>query len=162
MSQLPYWVQYVQALAPAVVAIIAALIAGYIAWRQYKTAHYRLCLDMFEKRFAVYKATQNLIIAVTSHGGATREELGEFYNGIRGAEFLFDGETRDFVMKIGDMVSRARMARVRRERSDHHPRTDELIDEEENILEYLSELHGKDLEDKFGRYLDLSKAGLTS
>jgi len=61
VSQLPYWVQYVQALAPAVVAIIAALIAGYIAWRQYKTAHYRLCLDMFEKRFAVYKATQDLL-----------------------------------------------------------------------------------------------------
>jgi hypothetical protein len=48
MSQLPYWVQYVQALAPAIVAVIAALIAGYIAWRQYETARYRLCLDYLD------------------------------------------------------------------------------------------------------------------
>jgi hypothetical protein len=31
MSELPYWMQSVQALAPTVVAVIAALIAGYIA-----------------------------------------------------------------------------------------------------------------------------------
>jgi hypothetical protein len=57
----------------------------------------------------------------------------------RGAEFLFDGETRKFVRKIGDMGFKARMARFRREQSEHHPHTDKLIDEEEDIVDFLRE-----------------------
>jgi hypothetical protein len=41
MNELPYWVQYVQALGPTVVAVIAALFALYIGLRQWRTAHYR-------------------------------------------------------------------------------------------------------------------------
>jgi hypothetical protein len=61
MSELPYCVQLVQALGPTVVAVIAAFIAGYIAWRQWRTAHDKLSLDLFEKRFAVYEATKNFL-----------------------------------------------------------------------------------------------------
>ena len=111
-SQLPLCVQYVQALAPTFVAIVAAGIAGYIAFRQWRTAHDRLSFDLFEKRYAVYQATQGLIS--TLHG-LTPEDMGEFYEGIRGAEFLFDGETRKFLMNIGDMALRARMKRFQLE-----------------------------------------------
>jgi hypothetical protein len=76
-------------------------------------------------------------------------------------DFLFDGEARDFVMKIGDMAWRAKTARARRHRSDHHPQTDKLIDEEENILNFLS-VQSEAIEDVFKPYLDLSKAGLKS
>ncbi|MGO9049424.1 MAG: hypothetical protein ACLP19_26065 [Xanthobacteraceae bacterium] len=161
MRQLPYWVQYVQALAPAIVSVIAACIAGFIAWRQYKTAHYRLCLDMFEKRFAVYEATKNFLNAATSHGGVIRRDLDALLDGLRGAEFLFDGETRNFVMKVSDMGFKAKMARDRRELSPNHPQTDKLI-VEEDILRGFQELQGAALEDKFRRYLDLSKAGLAA
>jgi hypothetical protein len=51
MNQLPRWMEYVQALAPTVVAIIAALIASYIAWRQWRTAHDKLSFDLYEKPF---------------------------------------------------------------------------------------------------------------
>jgi hypothetical protein len=159
MTQLPSCVQYIQALGPSFVAIVAGVFGGYIAYRQWRTGHHRLRLDMFEKRFAVYEATKNLINAVTSHGGVIPEDLGAFYNGVRGAEFLFDGETRDFVVKIGEMGFKARMARVRRERSDHHPRADELIDEEEEILKFLRDQDAR-LETMFSPYLDLSKVGL--
>jgi hypothetical protein len=159
MNQPPLWVQYIQALGPSVVAVIAAGIAGYIAWRQYRTAHYRLTFDLYEKRFAVYEAVKNLINAST--GGVIQKDLDEFYEGIRGAEFLFDGEARNFVMKIGDMALRAKIARARRQRSDHHPQTDKLIDEEENILNFLS-VQTEAIEDIFRPYLDLSKAGLKS
>jgi hypothetical protein len=39
-----------------------------------------------------------------------QKDLDVFYEGIRGAEFLFDGKTRDFVMKIGDMAWKANSA----------------------------------------------------
>src|ERR1700733_1277510 len=106
-SQLPCWVQYVWALGPSFVAIVAALIAGYIALRQWLTARHRLKLDIFDKRFAVYEATKMLITKrpIRPH------DLGEFYNGTRGAEFLFDGDTRTFLMNLGDIAFKARMKR---------------------------------------------------
>ena len=158
MNQLPCWVQYVQALGPAIVAIVAACIAGYIALRQWWTARDRLRFDMFERRFAVYEAVKKIINTATQHGGVAQEDLNAFYDGIRGAEFLFDGDTRAFIMNIGQMIWRARNARARRERSAQHPQTDQLIDEEENILSFLS---GQDaeLENMFSRYLDLSRIG---
>jgi len=157
MNQLPRWMEYVQALAPTVVAIIAALIAGYIAWRQWRTAHYRLCLDMFEKRFAVYEAIKNIINTAYLHGGVTQGDLDVFYQGIRGAEFLFKKDTKDFVANICQMAWKASNARARRQRSE----TDKLIDEELDILDFLSG-QAEGLENMFRPYLDLSKAGLTS
>jgi hypothetical protein len=62
-------------------------------------------------------------------------------------------------MNIGQMIWRAKNAHVRRERSAHHPLTDKLIDEEENILSFLSE-QDAELENMFSRYLDLSRIGL--
>jgi hypothetical protein len=160
MDQLPWWTQYVQVLGPTVVAVIAALFALYIGLRQWKTAHYRLTFDLYEKRFAVYEAVKNLIN--TAGGGSViQKDLDVFYEGIRGAEFLFDGETRDFVMKIGDKAWKAKTARARRQQSGHHPQTDKLIDEEENILNFLS-VQTEAIEDVFKPYLDLSKAGLKS
>jgi hypothetical protein len=48
---LPSCVQYIQALGPTFVAVVAAGIAGYIAWRQWRTAHDKLTFDLYEKRF---------------------------------------------------------------------------------------------------------------
>jgi hypothetical protein len=160
MNQLPNWLQYIQAFGPTVVAVIAALFALYIGVMQWRTAHHRLSFDLYEKRFAVYEAVKNLI---NTAGGSSviQKDLDVFYEGIRGAEFLFGGETRDFVMKIGDMAWRATTARARRLRSAHHPQTDQLIDEEENILNFLSG-QTEAIEDGFKPYLDLSKAGLKS
>jgi len=152
-------VQYVQALAPSGIAIVAAFITGYIALRQWITAHHRLRLDLYERRFAVYDATKKLLATIGLHGQVTPDNLGEFYIGVRGAEFLFDGELRNFLMQIGDIGFRARMARSSWERRVSDPSVDKLIDEEEAILSFL---HDQDrrLETMFSRYLDLSAAGL--
>jgi hypothetical protein len=158
-SQLPQWVLCVQALAPTVVAIVAAFIASVIALRQWRTAHDRLSFDIFQKRFAVYEATKTLINRAAIHGQFTPDDLGEFYNAIRGAEFLFDGETRTLLMSIGDKAFTARMRRAQINRQPNHPSLDTLIDEEENILDFLRD-QDRNLEGHFSRYLDLSKVGL--
>jgi hypothetical protein len=158
-SQLPWWVLYVQALAPSTVAIVAAFIAGYIAFRQWLTARDRLCFDLFEKRFAVYETTKKLINTAALQGQITQEDLGEFYSGIRGAEFLFDGETREFLNTIGDLAFKARMRRAQLNQNPNHPNLDQLIDEEENVLDFLRNQEGR-VENLFRRYLDLARVGL--
>jgi hypothetical protein len=96
---------------------------------------------------------------VTFHGQLIARDLNEFYDKIRGAEFLFDGDTRNFVMNIGDMASKARMAQASLDRNQNHPLTTQLIDEQEKLLTFLRD-QNKNLENMFGRYLDLSKVGL--
>jgi hypothetical protein len=158
-SQLPLCVEYIQALGPSFVAVIAALIAGYIAWRQWQTANHRLRLDMYERRYAIYEATKLLIEKVAMQGQITRQDVGEFYGSIRGAEFLFDGETKSYFMTIADLCWRAHLVRRRQERTKDDDALDRMIDEEMNILE-LVEKEGPNLEKKFSKYLDLSKVGL--
>jgi hypothetical protein len=161
MSELPYWIQSIQALGPTVVAVIVAGIAGYIAWRQWRTAHDRLSFDLFEKRFAVYEATRNFLIGAILHGQVRSEDYVALYNGISGTEFLFSGETRSYVMNIRDKAYRAQAIRSGLAREPNHPRADKLIDEEETILQFFLEQDDL-LESKFKPYLDLSNVGLTS
>ena len=156
---LPEWMQYVQALGPMVVAVVVGLFAGYIAWRQWETAKHRLRFDLYEKRFAVYSAIKELLNKVVLHGQMTINDIGDFHQNIRGAEFLFDADTRDFVMRLGTMALRASIRRSQLDRQPDHPRADQLIEEEEEILDFLR-IQDQHLERLFGRYLDLSKIGI--
>jgi hypothetical protein len=158
-NQLPLLVQYAQALGPAFVAIVAACIAGYIAWKQWKTAQDRLRLDMHQKRFVVYDAAKRLVNMTMIHGQLTAEDLGNFYDGIKGAEFLFDGETKVFLNKIGTMAIKAMNARARLQRQPDHPNADKIIDEEQDIVQFLMD-QGPRLDSVFTRYLDISTVGL--
>jgi hypothetical protein len=157
MTQLPFWAQYVEVLGPSFVALVAGLFGSYIAYRHWRTGHYRLRLDMFEKRYAVYEAIKSLIGTAELHKQITSEDVGELYDGVRGAEFLFDGATRTFIKKIGDMVFRARMARAAL--SKEHPRADRLIAEEKDVLTFLRDQDAA-LEKTFSQYIDLSTLGV--
>ena len=98
-SQLPLCVQYVQALEPPTfVAIVAAGIAGYIAFRQWRTAHDRLSFDLFEKRYAVYQATQGLIS--TLHTNSRRRTWASFMRASVEPSFCSMEKTRKFLMNI--------------------------------------------------------------
>ena len=161
MTELPYWMQSVQALAPTIVAIIAALIASYIAWRQWRTAHYRLALDMFEKRFAVYEATKDFLGTSINLHQTTPQNFIVFRNGIRGVEFLFDKQTRSYLMELYSMAWRAQNLRTKIPQQPNDPDLGTFIKDEEEILKFFLE-QDKMLEDMFRPYLDLSKVGLTS
>jgi hypothetical protein len=58
---LPIWLEYAKALGPSFVAVVAASIAGTIAYRQWRTAQNKLKLDLFEKRMAIYEAAVAMI-----------------------------------------------------------------------------------------------------
>jgi len=60
-ADLPIWVKYVATFAPLFVTTVAAAFAIYFSRRQAKHAHQRLKLDMFDRRYAVYKAIRTLI-----------------------------------------------------------------------------------------------------
>ena len=57
---LPYWVHVIQAVGPSFVAVIAAVIAGLIAFRQWQTARTRIKLDLFNERFEVFEVIDGI------------------------------------------------------------------------------------------------------
>jgi hypothetical protein len=158
-SQLPIWVQYLQALGPVFVALAVGGLAWLVAWRQWRTANYRLCFDLFEKRYAIYVATKSLVQKVAVHGQISFGDLGEYQRTIEGAEFLFDGETRSYFKSIIDLCFKAQMARRKQDRKIDQQTLEKLVDEEEEIWTWL-QTQGPHLENMMRRYLDLSKVGV--
>jgi hypothetical protein len=57
----PHWTAYLSALGTPIIALIAGVWGGCIAWRQWRTAQNRLRLDLFDKRFAAYAAARDVI-----------------------------------------------------------------------------------------------------
>src|SRR5262245_40764107 len=119
-----------------IVAVLAVLAATYIGLMQWRTAHYRLCFDLYEKRFKVYEVIKDLIDKATLLNQVIPADLDGFYEGIHGAEFLFDGKTRQFITDISQLAWKASYARARRQRNDSEP-SEGLILEEQAILETL-------------------------
>lgn len=58
MSDVPLWIQSLQALATPVIGIGV----GVIAFMQWRTAHQKVVLDLFDRRLAVYNEVVNSVI----------------------------------------------------------------------------------------------------
>jgi hypothetical protein len=158
-NQLPYAIQLVQALGPSSVAVVVGLFAAYIGWRQWKTANHRLRLDMFDRRYATYEATKFLFGQIALNGSVTPTDFADFRDKIRGAEFFFKGEAKQFFNRVLDLLWRAYMARSRQKHTRDDRVLNKLLDEEDKCLELL-EREGPNLEKILSKYLDLSNIGL--
>jgi hypothetical protein len=88
-NQLPTWVQYLQAMSTPVVALLALAI-GLAQWR---TAHQRAVLDLFEKRWDVYQAIANVLGEVTREGRAPLQASLNFSRATGRVDFLFGPES---------------------------------------------------------------------
>jgi protein-disulfide isomerase-like protein with CxxC motif len=96
MSSLPNWVLYLQALSTPAIAILAAVI-GFMQWR---TAHQRSVLDLFEKRFDVYIEIRAVIAQVLTHGTVADQQSLDFLRAIDKAQFLFGPEVTAYLNSV--------------------------------------------------------------
>ena len=140
-------------------ALVAASVTSNFAWRQWKTAENKLRFDLFDRRLTVFLATKTLIDKITVHGSSTPDDLRQFYDAVKGAEFLFKADLKDYYMTIGELCWKAQMARFSQEKTKADNHRNKLIDQEESIVEFLMGERER-LEHKFKKYLDLSKIGL--
>jgi hypothetical protein len=96
MTNLPHWVQFLQALAVPAVAFLAVVI-GFFQWR---TADKRTSLDLFDRRYSIYAAVRVVVAQVMSSGKANMETHFKFVQARDGVEFLFGDDLIDFLEKI--------------------------------------------------------------
>ena len=97
---LPLWVEYVKALGTPVVAIVAASIAGAIAYRQLRTARNKLKLDLFDKRMAVYQNAVQLITECAWVEPVDWARVVELTQNFPSARWLFNAAIADYLQTL--------------------------------------------------------------
>jgi hypothetical protein len=93
---MPLWVQYSQALATPAIALLAIVIA-ILQWR---TAHQKVVLDLFERRMKVYSEIRAVVVSVVTRGKLTNEKHFEFMRAADGAKFLFGRRVNDYLSEL--------------------------------------------------------------
>ena len=98
---MPIWMQYSQALATPAIALIAIMIA-ILQWR---TAHQKMVMDLFERRMKVYSEIRAVIASIVSSGKLPNEKHFEFLRAIDGAKFLFDSKVNNYLSELNTTLS---------------------------------------------------------
>jgi hypothetical protein len=85
MSDVPIWIQTLQALATPVIGIGVGVV-GFLQWR---TAHQKVVLDLFEKRLAVYNLVRTSVARIITSGKVTNDSDFPMLEAINASTFLF-------------------------------------------------------------------------
>ena len=98
--ELPYWLQVLQALSTPAIALLAAVI-GVMQWR---TAHQRAVLDLFQKRWDAYSEMRHIIGDVMREGHAPTETSLAFFRAANQAKFIFGTEVNAYLQSVYTML----------------------------------------------------------
>jgi hypothetical protein len=106
---LPVWVEWLQALSTPAIALMA-LVLGVAQWR---TAHQRAVLDLFERRMAIYDAISAVIGGIVTTGRTTAQDASAFTRARQRVELLFGPEVPAYLEKIDKVMMRHHTAGLR-------------------------------------------------
>jgi hypothetical protein len=106
MCNTPTWVQYLQALSTPTIAFLAVTI-GVLQWR---TAHQRAVLDLFDRRLENYDSLNAAISEIVREGKATFESLVCFSRAADRARFLFGKDVTAFLDTMRTTIVNLRRA----------------------------------------------------
>jgi hypothetical protein len=90
----------VAAIAQIITTSVVGLIAVYIAWRQWRTAHDRLILDLFERRFQVFQDLTRTVSAAVNKPHVEINDLADFDQATEKARFLFGPEVHGYLREV--------------------------------------------------------------
>jgi hypothetical protein len=79
------------------VTVIIGISVAVLAYQQYRLAKDRFRLDLFEKRFSVYKGIQAFLTKIMIKGRVELDDLFEFRAAMQDAVFLFENDVPEFI-----------------------------------------------------------------
>jgi hypothetical protein len=141
---------------PAFVAVIVAVAVACISYQQYRLSKDKFRLDLFDKRFSIYKGTQRFLTHISTKAKVEMDKLFEFRGDTQDAIFLFGDEISEYLRSIDqkalDMWSRVEELRELPQGQERS----RLCRENTNLLHALiKEL--PNLKDVFAPYLKFDK-----
>lgn len=137
----PSTIALLEKFTPAFIVLIAALIASSIARRQWETAHYRLLLDMFDRRFAIYVLFLDAIGAALSQASDREEHFSALVALRDQQKFIFGSDVSNFITEAIDEIAHLNSSQeaVKKLAEDGYPVEDRKADKSkiENIQQRL-------------------------
>jgi hypothetical protein len=136
---------------------LLAIIVAFIALQQFLLARERFKLDMFERRFAIYRATQIFVNEIICHKVSSESPkwIQQFQKEAQAAAFLFDDDISKFLddlWKKGNMVV---VAYSLKSDSAMSAGTDEVFKNAVKIQTQMFDVQNQ-LEKRFSSYLKFS------
>lgn len=150
----------------AVASAIVAVIAVAIALRQVATANDHLRLDLFDKRYEVYRAAIELLSKMDGMGeGVSSLDIATYSAKSHAKFFLLDERLRDYLNTIFEKAQNHRQLTEWLRRTDsEHPDFNEKYTALEKIEKWAGEqfMDNAELRRRFAPYLDFSAVQLDS
>jgi len=82
--------------------IIVGILVVSIAYRQFVLSKEKFKLDLFAKRFAIYKGAQSFLTFIMNEGKVTIEKIYQFRAETQDAIFLFDDDIAAILKQIDE------------------------------------------------------------
>jgi hypothetical protein len=101
MNQLPVYAQWLQLIITGCIAVFAA----FIAYRQWRTAHQRVVLDLFERRMSVYDDARAVIGDIVRDGTATSQTVFRYGQATDRLGLLFGDEVVAYSDKVRERIN---------------------------------------------------------
>jgi len=140
---------------------VIAGIAVYIARQQWQANRLKLVLDRFNRRWVVYQAVLDFIVAVCLDFKISADEIGKFRRATIQAEFLFGPEIPQYIdelcdrsIKLADVQSQYRDLSQAIPPGYDHKKVVDAMSEGERWFANLLDL--RTVNQKFKKYLDIS------
>ena len=80
--------------------VLIGIFVAFVGYQQYRVNRAKFKLDLFEKRFAVYKGTQTLLTCILRDAKVELEEVFRFRGTTQDAVFLFGEDITKFLSAI--------------------------------------------------------------
>ena len=84
----------------ACITIVIGICVAYTAYNQYRLSKERFKLDLFEKRFSVYKGAQVFLSRILEKGKVDLDQIFQFRADTQDATFLFDADITEYLKAI--------------------------------------------------------------
>lgn len=137
------------------VALIAALFAGLIAWRQWRTAQNRLKLDLFDRRFVIYDKTRGFLVSILASGRVERGGSARFISDTRPSKWLFNPGFATYLAELGERAWRLESLELQFEPLTDQAERESNLDKQAALKDWLADQF-KALDGRFAPFLALS------
>jgi hypothetical protein len=149
-------IKFIQELSAALLTPVIGVVTTIILVNQYRMEKRRWRLDLFEKRYAVFRSTMEYIGSMMRHGKSTVEAQASFLEGTRDRALLFKDEIQALLDEIWkDSIDLEMHQEIFKDLPVGEERT-KHVHAAADIKKKLPEL-GKRAQDIFGGYLKLTE-----
>lgn len=133
-------------------------IATYIARQQSRTHRENLRLALYDRRMAVYRALQDLLLAVVTEADLKLEPLSKFAINTADSTFLFGSDITNYLAEVRSVATQLRATNAKLSHNAGYPAgadRSKVVEDNHDALTWISE-QVEEAPRRFAKYLSFS------